>query len=652
MTPEWRDDYEDAASPPGEPPSGTVSRTRRCRFRRPSTYVVAFVMLAFLLLVGDGAYVVVRLSSALPQVDADLRGGRDALEIGDLEGARSLFENASQSAEMARKAAGHPSMRIGEILPVIGLDAKALGALARAAWLGAKGALAAVDAAGALGLEAPRSEQTVYRDGRVDLHALDGARPHFAKAATSLARAAETLSPGIHPNIGRLRDALVAAREGIEDAVESVAKANTLLSVLPGLLGGEGERRYLLAFQALGEARGTGGVVGIYGVLHALDGRLSLGKIRSYGGIQQELTEPVDAPAWFARSYDLQNARERWAQANLTPNFRAAAQVMLNMFETATGKRLDGAIAMDPITLSAFMSATGPIPDPASGELVAADGVSDVLLRDSYVLFPNRAEQDEFLRGLVRNFWTRLESGVVGPEAIAAVGETASNGHLKVYTTDPEEQDAMAALGADGNYASLGPSVQLVFNNNYAVNKVDYFLFRMVETKVELQSEGGATFTTSVTVENRAPSGPPSILLGRGSDGLSPGANRMVLAAALPRGAEVERIDRNGETLTPFTYEDSGHMVVWDRLTVPPGGTERLMFVYSIGGPPMGSGGELSLTLVPQTTVNPERFSFELIPAPGSQVIEATGAVILGGRAFAGGKLVEPRPMSFVLQSS
>lgn len=650
MTPEWRDDYEVAASPPGESPLGTASRTRRLRFRRPSTYVVAFLMLVFLVLVGDGAYVAARLSSALPQVDAYLREGRDAFEIGDLEGARSLFENASQSAAIARKAAGHPSVRIAEILPAIGADAKALIALARAARFSADGALEAVDAADALGLQGRSSEQGLYQDGQIDLHALEDARPHFESAANLLARAAATLSVGTQPNIGRLRDALAAARADTEDATASAEKGVILLSALPGLLGGKGERSYLLAFQALGEARGTGGVVGIYGVLRAVDGRLSLGKIASYEDIQKALTEPVDAPAWFARSYDFQTAREQWAQANLTPNFTAAAQVMLNMYEVATGTRLDGAIAMDPISLSAFMAATGPIVDPASGELVTADDVSDVLLRDSYVRFPNRAEQDEFLGGLVRNFWTKIQRGEVGPEAAAAVGETVNTGHLKVYTTDPEEQNAMVALGADGNYASKGPGVQLVFNNNYGLNKVDYYLHRTVDTRIELHSGGGATFTTRVTVQNRAPSEPPSLLLGQGGDGLPPGTNRMVLAAALPRGAAVERTERDGEILTPFTYRDSGHTVVWDVVTVPPGDSEELTFVFSMEGPPLGESGELTLTLVPQTTVNPDRFSFELIPAAGSEVIEATGAHVRQGRALAGGELVEPRLMSFVLQ--
>jgi hypothetical protein len=305
---------------------------------------------------------------------------------------------------------------------------------------------------------------------------------------------------------------------------------------------------------------------------------------------------------------------------------------------------------MDPITLAGFMEATGPIADPISGDLITSAEIGDVLLRDSYVRFPDPAAQDAFLGDLVRSFWDRVQNGEVGPEVATAVGAAVRTGHLKVYSGDPEEQAAMVSLHADGNYASWGPAAQLVFNENYAVNKVDYYLHRTVDTRVELHPEGGATFTTSVAVENHAPSTPPSLLIGEEEGVVPPGTNRMVLAVALPSGAEADRTESDGETLTPFTYKDSGHTVMWDLVTVPPGETAHVIFVYSLRGPPLRGGGELTMTLVPQTTVNPDRFSFELIPAGGSEVIDATGAMVRRGRAIADGELLEPRVMSFIVR--
>ena len=551
---------------------------------------------------------------------------------------------------MATAAAGHPSLWLAERLPRIGTDAEALRALARAAELSTEGALAGADAAEALGLNGQSFAQGVYADGEVDLEALEAAQPYIANATESLGRAAEVLTLPSEPTVGQVRDALAAARTSIDTAAGYAANGNALMSALPGLLGGEGDRRYLLAFQALGEARGTGGVVGLYGLLRASDGRLSLEKVASYQDIQQNLTEPVDAPAWYSRSYGPQSAREEWAQTNLTPNFTAAARVMVNMYEAATGQDLDGAIAMDPLTLSDLLTATGPIADPDTGEPITAAEIGDVLLRDSYTRFSDSEEQNLFLGRLIRNFWDVIQGGDVGPEIAPAIAETVRNGHLKVYTSDPDERAAMAALGADGNFASLGPATQLVFNNNYSVNKVDYYLHRTVDTTVELRDEGGAIFTTRIRVENRAPGEPPSPLIGRGREGLPPGSNRMVLAAALPQGAEVDRTERDGETLTPFTYRDSGHLVVWDLVTVAPGDSEELTFVYSIEGPPLGSVGRLTLTLAPQTSVNPERFSFELVPPAGSRVTAAIGAGVRGEGAHAAGELAEPRIISIIVR--
>ena len=651
----WRVDEGSAiprtAAPVAVSQSRAVSLSSRSRLRRPSTYLLLLVGLALLGLIGDGAYVAARLSSSLGSVQENLRAGRVALERGDVDGARALFEDASERAAIAKAAAGHPSLWLAELLPRIGTDAEALRALARAAELGTEGALAGADAAEALGLNGQTFAQGVYEDGEVDLDALVEAQPYVASAAESLGRAAEVLAVARQPTTAQLRDALVDARTSIDTAAGYAANGNALMSALPGLLGGDGERRYLLAFQARGEARGTGGVVGLYGLLRASDGRLTLEKVASFQDIQQNLTEPVDAPAWYARSYGPQNAREEWAQANLTPNFTAAARVMINMYEAAIGKDLDGAIAMDPLTFSDLLTATGPIADPETGEPISEEKIGDVLLRDSYTRFSDSDEQNLFLGRLIRSFWDVIQSGDVGPEIAPAIAETVRNGHLKVYTSDPDERAAMAALGADGNFVSLGPATQLVFSNNYSVNKVDYYSQRTVDTTVELDVEGGATFTTRIEVENRAPSEPPSILIGQGREGLPPGTNRMVLAAALPLGAEVDRAERGGEILlTPFTYRDSGRLVVWDLLTVAPGDSEELTFVYSIEGPPLGSVGGLTVTLAPQTTVNPDRFSFELVPPAGSRVTAAIGAVVRGEGAVAGGELTEPRLMSFIVR--
>jgi hypothetical protein len=383
-------------------------------------------------------------------------------------------------------------------------------------------------------------------------------------------------------------------------------------------------------------------------VLTADDGRLSLGKFRSAGEIQGGLAEPVSAPEWFGPNYDFQSAREVWTQANLTPNFAAAATVFLNMFEVSTGNALDGAIAMDPITMSTLMHATGPITDPGTGEVIDPDQVDDLLLEDSYVRFDSQAQND-FIEQLVRQFWQQFRDGDVGPEVFGAIAETARGGHLMAFSSDPDEQQSIETLGVSGDFSVHGPNVQLAFNENYSVNKVDVYLHRDIDTSVQLLEDGGAKITTRVSLENLAPAGPASVLLGDGAP-TPPGTNRMLQGLLIPVNGEVRSIEIEGERLPPFTYSDTGYPVGWDLVTVPPGETLDLTYRYVLEGPPVGDRGRFGLTLVPQTSANADSFSIRFLPPTDYEVTGAIGASISDGRASASGVLTAPKMINVVFQ--
>ena len=52
---------------------------------------------------------------------------------------------------------------------------------------------------------------------------------------------------------------------------------------VPGMLGADGPRRYLVLFENPAESRASGGVIGDFAEVTAVDGRLSLVKVGSVG---------------------------------------------------------------------------------------------------------------------------------------------------------------------------------------------------------------------------------------------------------------------------------------------------------------------------------------------------------------------------------
>jgi hypothetical protein len=422
-----------------------------------------------------------------------------------------------------------------------------------------------------------------------------------------------------------------------------------LISRLPGMLGQTTTQRYLLAFQALGEARGTGGVFGLYGILSSRNGRLRLTRVGYFGNlIHGALASPVTAPKWFQSNYGPQFGTRQWQQVNLSPNFSAVSDVLLNMYQAATGSRLDGVIAMDPIALQDLLPATGPIDPSGPGPALTSEDAARVLLRDSYIAFPDRTAQNRYLASVVRQFWQKVSGGNIDSATLSAgLRRAVLTQHIKMFSSTPEDQKALAAVGASGDFVDYGPNVQMVFNNNYSANKVDYYLRRRLHTTVQLTSSGEAVVHTEVALRNYAPSGPPSTLLGPSIPGDPPGLNRMILNFLLPQQARSVKLTNDGHKAFPLSYRDSGRPLYWDLLSLRPGEKKIESLSYRVPGAARISGthGDFRFVLFPQATVIPDRSSLTILPPSGWTISDTRGAAVIQGAATISGYFSTPEPV-------
>lgn len=663
----WRGDEGRKTSAPSPVPAPPVrrvpvparpaaARPRRRASRRASVVRTGLLTLLLLavLLAADGIYAGLKLKSALQESARRLEQGVELFREGDIATAREELDEALDRASEAEDLARHPSVVLATVLPVIGRDARATVAIVEAGHEVATAGLAAADGASLLGLDRDGFAESVFAGGRVDLEPLDAAAEPVARAADALERARRYLAAAPRPNVELIRTSLADGIERVDEALDVARKGRALVTSLPGLLGGESDRRYLLVFQTPSEARGGGGVAGLYGIVDASNGALRLGRIEPYYELFRPRRDPVDAPGWFAASYGAQGALTEWPQANVSPNFPAVARVMAEMYEAESGRSVDGVLAMDPVALASLMRATGPLDvpgGPGGGPVsVTSENVVELLLHDSYLGFPTEASQDSFLTEVVDRFWSRLRSDGVDARALGeGVAEAVDTQHLKAWVVPRAEQDALAELGLPGAYPGTGPQTQLVFNNNYGINKVDYFLERSITSTVELSADGAAHVTTSVEMHNGAPRGPRSLLLGLSGNGTPAGTNRMMLSFLLPEGASVTSLSVGGSERSPLFYDDEGHPVAWLVTDVPAGGSEAATLTYDVEGAASFDGriGDYELSFVPQATVNPDEITVTLIPPDGFSFGRVEGAVIgSDGTATVTGVLAEPLEVS------
>lgn len=588
-----------------------------------------------MLLVGDGVYVALRLESSLRRAADQLDAGGDLVRDVELADAQRSFALALESAESARGATSHPAFALASLLPPLSDDLNAIDVLADVAGSSARAGISVVDGADALGAPGDDLTGTVFRDGRIRFGALQKAGPFLDEAATTLEESVELLDALGTPRIGPVREALGQARERVTDAHRSAERAGILFDALPGLFGRDESRSYLLAFQSPSEARATGGLIGLHGILSARDGRLHLDDVSYISDLLRPPLPQVDAPRWFRAHYGPLDALRSVQQVNESPHFPVVSDVLLSIYENEKGFRPDGVIAMDPVALGYMLDGMAPLRVGGFDTAVTSENAAQVILHDSYLEFPARRSHNLFLGDLIGQFWTRVQDGDLdaGPFA-RGFAKAVRTQHLKVYSSRPAEQEALRRLDAEGDYSDEGDDVQMLFHNNYAANKVDYFLERHVDTSIRLQDDGGAHVTVSVDLANNAPDGPPSDLLGRlGFKGYPPGFNGMFLNLLLPREATVYRFLQNGKQSAYILDEDDGFPVAWDLVELDPGESSNVEIRYRVPSvfEETARGPRYLMKLLPQALVRPDSYTVAIYPPPDMEFVDEGSGTLDGG---------------------
>lgn len=573
----------------------------------------------------DAAYVALRLSSSLQEFRANVEQGVASLQLGRVAAGDASFSRAFLAATSATALVARPSVEVASYLPFIGRDATALKGLARAADLSSRAALEVSDAVHAAATPGGDLASSLYRDGRVRFDAFARAKPNVVDASALLGEAARALEVP-EPILAPVGLALDDAGTRLAAARRSAQRAALFLDAMPDLLGARGTSRYFLAFQTPSEARATGGLIGLYGVLTATDGRIGLDQVGGIAELTTKLTHPVEAPTkWFARAYGPDSALRQFQQANLSPNFPVVSRVLLEMYEQATGEVLDGVIAMDPVALGFLTSATGPLQAKGLADAVGPDNAAEVLVHDTYVRFDDADAQTRYLERIIRQFWARVREGVFDAVTMAgALSEGAATQHLKMFSTNDPSQEALSGLDASGDFSLQGPNVQLVFHNNFGLNKIDYFLRRRIDTTIKLTRNGDAAVRTEVLLLNGAPSSGPPGLVGGGSKGYPAGLNQMSLHVLLPATADVETFRVDGKAIDPITVRDGGFPVAWYPVEIPPRDRARISVAYRIGDAltVTGEGGRFRFTMFPQAVARPDRFSVAIVPPADYVLVE------------------------------
>lgn len=527
------------------------------------------VLLGLLVLgVAIGAWLTVR---AL-EVRAGLGGARAVLTGAPLTASTPTAEleavraRASTRLEQARGAVDDPLWRLASAVPVAGRSFTVARDATRVAELLVDGVLPA----GLRGLR-QLEDGGLLLDGQVDLDLLRDVGTEVRTAADAAAQARRTVQAMPDDGVpSPVSGPAAELRAQVERLADALTTAQASLDVLPGALGGDGVRRWLVAVQNNAEARGTGGLIGAYAVVRAEDGRISLDAVGSNLDLRTADEPVVDLGPEFAERYDLLAGRTLWSSANLSPDWPSAAQVVRGLWTAQGGGRVDGVVGVDPVSMANILAVTGPAQ--VDGREVSAENVVRFVTKQQYAeLSTDNEVRKGVLAVLAEAFYDRVAAGGwSGPAMLRGLGAAGASGHLQVWSAHEREQALLGTRRVGGALPATAGSYLQIVSNNAAGNKADAYLRRQVAYERPAPGRGRVRVTL---INDLGTVDVPAYVTrreGRLPAGAEAGQTRLQVSIFVGLGQTVGRVLVDGVEVSPRTGTERGHGVATVLVEVRP----------------------------------------------------------------------------------
>ena len=435
--------------------------------------------------------------------------------------------------------------------------------------------------AAARDLEAMSLDRLQVVDGVIDIAAVRSlAEPvdRFAERIDRLgALTDEVDSVWLVPPV---KDRLDEVDDELVDMAPQLDRAQLALDSLPGMLGEEEARRYLLLFTTPSEARGLGGFIGNYAVASVDGGQVRVDQAGRRSEL--ELTAAtagvvLDGPPGLVSTYgkfglggDGEPVGSRsWSNLTLEPDWPSFASAAHQLYNDSHVDEVDGVIVMDPFVLGQLSTYTGPV-ETGDGQRLVGEDLVDYILIGQYASDQRLDELETLSAQLIDDF---LGASLPKPRQLARDFEPlVDEQRLLVWAADETEQGMLAEVGVgDGLPDPTGRDAFSLALNNSGGNKIDAFL----ERTVSFDRADGVVRAT-VELHNTAPaSGYTDYVIGN-LVGLPTGTSLLYLVAYTSEQVEVATV--GGEPVAIERGSDLAWSTSAQYVELGPG--ERTVVVY------------------------------------------------------------------------
>jgi hypothetical protein len=439
----------------GRVPTSSVPHVRRTlpRWMRGGSRRRRTILITLLVLVAALVALAIPLLAVPGDAQAakeDLSAAKVALQAGDTASAGTSVVRARDHIDSAQDGTQGLGGDVWSRIPVLGTPVADARHLVQA--------LDDATAVAEIGVDlyplVAGKHATLFRDGQAERQTLDRVIAGAREAGAHLTSAEDELTQvrGSTPFVGA---SIAARRDEAADQVIPLAEGFTrlepLLDELPGFLGFEGKRNYVIAMLNPAELRYSGGAALAFAPMTSNEGALEIGKAFSLSDDPRLTLRHT----WRkVKGNKFHRSDTRLANSTFAPSWSVSGRELLRAWRSATGRGFDGVLAVDVVATAKVLAATGPTTVPGIGKLTG-DNLAKVLVGSYDDYYPDPADQDQTFATVVASLQQRLFTGGGYVAKAKALGDATDGRHLALFMQDPDIQAGFAALGLDASRSPL-----------------------------------------------------------------------------------------------------------------------------------------------------------------------------------------------------
>ncbi len=465
-------------------------------------------------------------------------------------------------------------------------------------------------------------------------------RNEVDRVVAGLDRASAALQAAPHNLPGPIAQIRDAIRQRLDEYGPALRAYAELDDTLPGILGWDAPRRYLVLTQNPAELRPTGGFIGSFGLITFDKGRITERTFQDVFLLDLPWDYPfIKAPAPLTRY--LLGSKQPWqlADANWSPDFPTSARDAVRLYHNEGGKgEIDGVLGITTYTIDELLAVTGPVTVPDYDVTIATGETTLKVLQNTRIATDPASNRKAFLSAFADRLFDAL---LALPPArwtdLAGQGDRFQAGRLLLaWFADEGDQREIAKLGFDGAIRTEpGDYVYPVDSNVAPASKLNAVTDRSLDLEVRLDAYGNANDTLTVGWTNGidTDAGRPYRELPNLEDLRTMG---MYFRLYVPERSRLQAVSAG--TTAPLGApsdmgDESGRMVIANYFRIPPG-SARLSYSWISPYPvDLGDDGIATyrLTVQKQPGLRPGPFHLRITLPAGATMLDASPGLTVSG---------------------